>query len=375
MLSTEALTRLSFSPAGYGCIGNSCQAICFPVSMLCCCRCNPSRVDAAAIAAKGHKMVEVGGGASPTRKLEYAVGGDLTSDEVVYYQHGYANSCSGMRSFSKVAEKLGMKLIMASMPGFGLSDSYPVSLVSVGTPRPLADWPADVKVVLEKEGVTSCHLMGTSGGCPHTSALALGLPPSMVRNILLNTPTAPASEPGVQEAMDPLTAFMGTIIGRPFVGDALSKIMQNVSAKNRLALAPDCKLAVERAEKESPGESRATEACVDFIESSDHSMAFTHRGMTDNVWPIAIEGLPWLPSLSSLVADGRVFAVTTASDDTTNPPEMQRWVHEKVQGSTMMHFQPGWGHLHGVIDMENFERMLLFLKTGADPTPWTPPSD
>jgi len=37
----------------------------------------------------------------------------------------------------------------------------------------------------------------------------------------------------------------------------------------------------------------------------------------------------------------------------------------------LMHFAPKWGHLH-VMPPENWRRMLIFLKEGKDPDPYTP---
>ena len=73
------------------------------------------------------------------------------------------------------------------MPGFGLSDPYPLKSCGRTNWRTLAEFPADVLAVLKKEKVTQCHLMGTSAGCVHVAALANALPDGMVQNVLLNT--------------------------------------------------------------------------------------------------------------------------------------------------------------------------------------------
>jgi len=90
-----------------------------------------------------------------------------------------------------------------------------------------------------------------------------------------------------------------------------------------------------------------------------HGTEFTHRGIVDNFW-VLVEHLPWserglslirsffffaprhvthplctlaVPSLGDLTDSGHAFGITTAADDTTNPPGMQLWFHEQVPGS------------------------------------------
>lgn len=93
-----------------------------PCSTNCCLRTEAPRVPAEAILAAGNKFVEVDG-----RKIEYSVGGDTTSDEIVYYQHGYLGSATFGGPFAAIAKELGLKLICGSQPGFGLRDSYPLN--------------------------------------------------------------------------------------------------------------------------------------------------------------------------------------------------------------------------------------------------------
>ena len=50
-----------------------------------------------------------------------------------------------------------------------------------------------------------------------------------------------------------------------------------------------------------------------------------YRGIVDNFWAIS-EHLPWLGGLGALTSSGdHAFGITTAADDTTHPPVMQRW--------------------------------------------------
>lgn len=54
--------------------------------------------------------------------------------------------------------------------------------------------------------------------------------------------------------------------------------------------------------------------------------------------------------------------VTTAPDDTTNPPEMQEWFAAQIPGSELMKFDPGYGHCHFIIP-DAYERALAAIIT------------
>ena len=68
-----------------------------------------------------------------------------------------------------------------------------------------------------------------------------------------------------------------------------------------------------------------------------------------------------------MVEQGHAVGITTASDDTTNPPAMAQYWHRTVKGSVLMEFAKGWGHMHVVLPESNVERIWTFLLTGVDP--------
>ena len=76
------------------------------------------------------------------------------------------------------------------------------------------------------------------------------------------------------------------------------------------------------------------------------------------------ETLPWLPMVAK---PGRTVGVTTADDDTTNPPEMQAWVLSKIRGAKKLRFEPGWGHMHPIATDEAMSRLTRFIVSGEDP--------
>jgi len=304
--------------------------------------------DEGAFAASGTKFVRLPDG----RKLEYSVYG-APNGVPIYMQHGYMGSCFVSGPMDALAKEMGVKVIAASMPGFGLSDAYPLERT-----RKLSEWPADVAAVLDQENVKKCHMYGVSAGCVHVAALARGLPEERVGNVLFCTPTAPDCVPGVSEGISPVTKLLKSLMGKPYIGDLLGWYLRNQSIVELMSVAPDCKAALLRGLKEIPAD---TEGQMKILE---HGIKFTHRGIVDNYGTI-VEPLEWLPELGNLVAKGHAMAVTSAPDDTTNPPAMQKWFQQTISGCLMMDIAPGWGHLH-ILFPDTQRRIYVFLKTGKD---------
>ena len=60
------------------------------------------------------------------------------------------------------------------------------------------------------------------------------------------------------------------------------------------------------------------------------------------------------------------FVLTSAPDDTTNPPIMQRFWTERIAHAEIIEVPEGWGHLHGGTEEvwpEIFTRMMAGLST------------
>mmetsp|Transcript_51821 Transcript_51821/g.152721 ORF Transcript_51821/g.152721 Transcript_51821/m.152721 type:complete len:413 (-) Transcript_51821:387-1625(-) len=304
------------------------------------------------IEAAGHRFVRLPDG----RKLEYSVTG--RDDGVpVYLQHGHLGSCCMAPCIDRLMKELGVKLIAASMPGFGLSDSYPL-----GRTRKLSEWPADVLAVLDAEGVTgSCHIWGVSAGCVHAAALARGLPEGRVGNVLFCAPTAPESEhlAGAKEGTSVASRVVRALLARPCSGDFVAYALQRQGTMSRMRALPDVRAALVRGLREHPEETEWV------IRSGEHGTSWTHRGIVDNYGTLQ-EELPWLPELGRLTQRGHAMAVTSAPDDTTSPPPAQKWFQAQIPGCAMMEMPPGWGHAHGMIPPGNVRRIYGFLKTGKD---------
>ena len=71
-------------------------------------------------------------------------------------------------NFHELAKKFNFSLIAPSRPGIGKS-SYKIF-------NRLSDYSEDIKELMAKQNISSCHLIGVSGGGPYAFALANSIP-------------------------------------------------------------------------------------------------------------------------------------------------------------------------------------------------------
>jgi pimeloyl-ACP methyl ester carboxylesterase len=297
---------------------------------------------------------------SDGRLLEYATCG--RSDGVpVYWATGYFSTANFFPKYAcEGAERLGLRLLSISMPGFGMSDSYPL-----GHGRSLLDWPLDVELVLAQEGIRDVFLMGTSTGCVHAASFAHAFP-ERVLGAIMNAPTAPHE--AVREAirgssgMSALTLYGKEALHLPYVGSLLSRMITLLPVRVQLLMAYDVYKAMMDMERLG-GVHREIQRHLedDFARYYAH----TYRGVSDNIHTI-VDELPFeLKDLGSLTRRGLKFWITTSPDDGTNPPPMQQWWAREVPGSELLHFDAGWGHIHAFTP-ENLDYLLGLVSSSVE---------
>ncbi|MBZ0154746.1 MAG: alpha/beta hydrolase [Alphaproteobacteria bacterium] len=101
------------------------------------------------------------------RYLGYSQYGDL-SGRPVFYFHGFPGSRREALLAAETARKLGIRIIAADRPGFGLSDFQ--------ENRTLLHWPDDVLRLADVLGIERFSVVGISGGGPYAAACALRIP-------------------------------------------------------------------------------------------------------------------------------------------------------------------------------------------------------
>lgn len=320
----------------------------------CCCRQPAAKVTIERIQAAGNKYVQQKDG----RILEYATCG-LRTGTPVYYANMYGSTCNALSPiFDAYAKKHGLFMFSVSMPGFGLSDCTPL-----GYKRSLLEWPADVDLVMQAEGVQNFIAMGASTGCVHTAAVAQAFPERILA-VMMHSPTAPHRVEQEGGGIALKTKVTKWALGKPYLGDMTAKVFGLLDTQTRMALAsPDVYAALKKWKREGGEGQKVAEY---WIADGNRCTCHTSRGWTDNIHTI-VDELPFpMSELERHAKDGRHFWITTAPDDLTNPPPMQKWWNDSVPGSTLLHFDEGYGHLHGLAP-ENMERIFGLLASIKGP--------
>ncbi|CAE8609542.1 unnamed protein product [Polarella glacialis] len=282
------------------------------------------------------------------RLIEYFTCGAARADAKhhMLYMHGYGHTGKlGLSTFCHEAEALGFRVISPTQPGFGLSSHYPLGVI-----RTLKEWPADVKLILEKEKVDKFYASAASAGCVHVLTVAHALS-DRVLGIGLGTPTTPleVEDATMAGGMDPVTKYVRMANAIPWVGDLLSYSLSLMSAQARMEAVPDVAAAVVKMQSDT-SVAWHKHVVESFLADQERGTIKGHRGLADNAHTIN-ENFPkgTLEGLEKLVASGRKLVLTSAPDDTTNPPVMQQWYIDHIKGSQLIHRPAGYGHLHSSV--------------------------
>jgi pimeloyl-ACP methyl ester carboxylesterase len=125
---------------------------------------------------------------------------------------------------------LGVRLILAERPGFGLSDFQPK--------RALLDWPDDVAQLADHLGLTRFAVIAGSQGGPYGAACGCKLA-DRLSSLTLVSALAPFDVPGLTEGMAPALAMLPKLaryapfLLRPMQGATVAFIRRNPEAAVR----------------------------------------------------------------------------------------------------------------------------------------------
>lgn len=127
----------------------------------------------------------------------------------------------------ELLDRLGVRLILAERPGFGLSDFQPK--------RTLLDWPDDVAQLADHLGLTRFAVIAGSQGGPYGAACGYKLAERLT-SLTLVSALAPFDVPGLTEGMAPALAMLPKLaryapfLLRPMQGATVALIRRNPEA-------------------------------------------------------------------------------------------------------------------------------------------------
>lgn len=277
------------------------------------------------------------------RTLDIEISGPATGAPLLWH-HGTPGAVTPNRFVARTAERLGLRLVTWSRPGYGGSDRMPG--------RTVADVVPDVTAILDHLDADRCVTAGWSGGGPH--ALATGaLLPDRVAGVLSIASVAPYDAEGLDflagMGADNLEEFGAALAGedrlRSFLDAAAPALAHADPAdivREMATLLPEVDKAILLGE---PG----TEMAEDLAASFDEAVRNGVDGWLDDDLAFIRH---WGFGLDSLTVP--VF-LWQGDEDLMVPFAHGEWLGTRIPGVTA-HLQPGEGHLS--ISVGAVDRML-----------------
>ncbi len=243
------------------------------------------------------------------RYIEYFVCGDLSrspSTKDVYFQHGYGQTGKSILTQANIceaAERLKLRIVSPTQPGFGLSSHYPIGRI-----RKLSEWPADISLILKKEKISSFYVSGVSAGCVHAFTIAHAFK-DRVLGVGVNTPTTPLKIEAEFGTMALPTKLTRMILEYPYIGDFLAMLLSLLDARSRMTVAPDCAAALDKMERlaiHNP-DGWYKSAFDGYLSDQERGTKKGHRGWVDNVFTMN-EDVPFpVHELAAITDAGKAF--------------------------------------------------------------------
>lgn len=150
---------------------------------------------------------------SDGRFLGYAVFGDPSFREPIFYFHGFPGSRLEVGFAHAAALRAGVTLIGIDRPGFGISTHYPA--------RRILDFPQDTLAVADVLKIETFSIFGISGGSPYALACAARIPRRLKRVGIISG-LGSVEIPGALRAMNFFNRNMLTLAAKaPFAANLI----------------------------------------------------------------------------------------------------------------------------------------------------------
>jgi len=153
------------------------------------------------------------------RRLAFTQWGDLAGRPIIH-MHGMPGSRLEHEADPDVYGRLGVRVITADRPGYGLSDPKPH--------RNLLDWPADVAELADHLGIGRFGITSLSGGGIYALACAALIPERLTRVVVTGCP-GPMQRPGALRGMH-IGARLGMAAAArvPWLFEAVAAVLAGV---------------------------------------------------------------------------------------------------------------------------------------------------
>jgi pimeloyl-ACP methyl ester carboxylesterase len=259
----------------------------------------------------------------------------------ILYCHGFPGSRLDARLGEEAAARLGVRVIAADRPGYGLSDSQPG--------RRISDWPRDMIEVADSMSLDRFAVLGISGGAPYAMACAAALSERITR-VGIVCGLGRLDIPGNAARMNYFARFSFALARRApglskLVNCALAPLLRN-SPRWTLRLLASGLPPPDRKVLSDPG------VFALFADAFREGLRQGGRGVARD---LALYAGPWETALDSIRVPCFLWH---GEQDMTVPVEMGRWLANAVPGCQAKFF-PNDGHFS--LPVQRIDEILAAL--------------
>jgi len=263
------------------------------------------------------------------RRLGFAEYGDPQGKPLFFF-HGMPGSRLEGELADPAAKKLGVRVIAADRPGYGLSDFVPR--------RTFLDWPPDVLALAAALGIERFAVAGVSGGGPYVAACAFRIPERLTSAGII-AGVSPFDVPDATVGMSQGNRFLFGLARRfPWLARLPMWVMSKGAGSERLvrqmarALPDVDQTAIRRPE-------------VWEVFKRDAAEAFRH-GARGAAWELVMYSRPWGFRPEEITMEVHLWQ---GEEDRNVPPSMGRY-QARVIPNCHATFYPGQGHISLVVN-------------------------
>ncbi len=274
------------------------------------------------------------------RLLGYAECG-AAEGKPLFFFHGMPGSRREAELADAAAKRLGIRIIAADRPGYGLSDFKPG--------RTFLEWPDDVLELADALGIERFAVAGISGGGPYAAVCALKIPQRLTAAGIISG-VGPFDAPAATEGMSMENRLLfGTARRLPWLVNAPMWLM--AQAMRRF---PDRALSLTM--RSLPEADRKVLARPEIWALFVADVVEAYRqGARGASWEAILYSRPWGFRLQDIAMEVHLWQ---GEEDVNVPPSMGRYQAESIPNCRAT-FLPGEGHLLIVDHMEEMAAALV----------------
>jgi pimeloyl-ACP methyl ester carboxylesterase len=309
----------------------------------------PSPAEGFAFSSMG-KTIQLSDG----RTLAYLEGGDPNGRPVFYFHGGPGSRLEG-QIYDRLNQKLGIRMIVADRPGYGLSDNQ--------ENRTYLNWADDVAELADQLGIERFAVLGYSSGGPYAAVVAHQLPERVAVAVIVAGEGPYASGDYPQSVLNSAT-FNGSEMNKMMIWSANHApwFMRTFFTASRILLFRD---PVGMSESEGGFDFEMSAKDKQFFtrdfshEISADGIESLRQGVEGMTRDLTLERLEWPFALEEIHSP--TVLIFHGDEDTTVHPAVAEYMCRRITSCVSPTIFPGEGH--SVIYYRYNEIIQAMLKT------------